>query len=98
MTFGFITQLFVQDKDFYNLIYTTLHIRPNKLTLYKLALRHKSAASEIKQGVKNSNERLEFLGDAVLGLVIGKMLFKKFQVGIYLVLFGEVINNKSNRL
>ncbi len=78
MAIGFLNRLFIQDKDFYNLIFTTIHIRPNKISLYKLALRHKSAASEIKQGVKNSNERLEFLGDAVLGMIIGKMLFKKF--------------------
>ena len=35
-------------------------------------------AQEIKQGVKNSNERLEFLGDAILGSVVADLLFKKF--------------------
>jgi ribonuclease-3 len=46
--------------------------------LYQLAFRHKSAAVPIKDGVKNSNERLEFLGDAVLGSVIAELLFKLY--------------------
>lgn len=51
---------------------------PKNIALYRLAFRHKSAASTIKNGVKNSNERLEFLGDAVLGSVIADHIFKKF--------------------
>ncbi len=39
--------------------------------LFKSALTHRSAG-------KDNNERLEFLGDAVLGLVIAKILFQKF--------------------
>ena len=38
---------------------------PGNYSLYRLALRHKSMAIDThKKGVKNSNERLEFLGDA----------------------------------
>lgn len=51
---------------------------PRNTTLYELALRHKSVANDVKKGVKNSNERLEFLGDAVLGAVVAEVLFKKF--------------------
>jgi ribonuclease-3 len=52
---------------------------PGNFRLYRLALRHKSVASDIhKKGVKNSNERLEFLGDAILGSVVAEVLFKKF--------------------
>lgn len=43
-----------------------------------MAFRHKSVAVAIKEGVKNSNERLEFLGDAVLGSVIAELLFKLY--------------------
>lgn len=46
--------------------------------MYKLAFRHSSAAQEIKKGVKDSNERLEFLGDSIIGSVIADYLFKKF--------------------
>jgi ribonuclease-3 len=47
------------------------------LYLYKLAFRHKSANQDVN-GVKINNERLEYLGDAVLGSVIADYLFKKF--------------------
>lgn len=51
---------------------------PGNLMLYRLAFRHKSVAQVIKKGVKNSNERLEFLGDAVLGSVVAEILFKMY--------------------
>lgn len=51
---------------------------PGNLHLYHLAFRHKSVAVLVKDGTKNSNERLEFLGDAVLGSVVAELLFKKY--------------------
>jgi len=51
---------------------------PGNIALYKLAFRHKSVAQNVKKGVKNSNERLEFLGDAVLGSVVAEVLFKLY--------------------
>ncbi len=51
---------------------------PKNLSLYKLAFRHKSMALSVNNGVKHSNERLEYLGDAVLSSVIADYLFKKF--------------------
>ena len=51
---------------------------PGNLSLYRLAFRHKSVAQAVKKGVKNSNERLEFLGDAVLGSVVAEVLFKMY--------------------
>lgn len=50
---------------------------PRNLHLYKLAFRHKSANKDVN-GIKINNERLEYLGDAVLGSVIADYLFKKF--------------------
>lgn len=47
---------------------------PKNITLYEQSLRHSSIATD----KKTSNERLEFLGDAVLSLVIADYLFKKF--------------------
>lgn len=53
--------------------------RPSNLGLYQLALRHTSASKETAiEGFRESNERLEYLGDAVLGMVIAEFLFKKY--------------------
>lgn len=52
--------------------------KPLNLSLYKLAFIHSSAAEENNNGVKISNERLEFLGDAVLGAIVGEHLFLKY--------------------
>jgi ribonuclease-3 len=46
--------------------------------LFKLALKHSSIANQKGEGYKESNERLEYLGDAFLGAVIAEYLFKKF--------------------
>ena len=51
---------------------------PGNLRLYRMAFRHRSVAVEVKNGTKNSNERLEFLGDAILGSVIAEILFKMY--------------------
>lgn len=67
-----------QEKDFYDAIYSIFGFYPGNIFLYKLAFRHRSAAQEMFNGIKISNERLEFLGDAVLSLVVADYLFKKF--------------------
>ncbi|MBY0245127.1 MAG: ribonuclease III, partial [Sphingobacteriaceae bacterium] len=43
-----------------------------------MAFRHRSVAKMLKNGIKSSNERLEFLGDAILGAVIAELLFKNY--------------------
>ncbi len=52
--------------------------RPGNISLYKLAFLHKSAGYEMGGGIKVNNERLEFLGDAILDAVIADILFKTF--------------------
>lgn len=54
-----------------------LGIRPHNLTLYHIALTHKSA-SDVMLGTRVNNERLEYLGDAVLDTIIAEYLFKKY--------------------
>ena len=51
---------------------------PGNIFLYKLALRHRSVAKETLNGLRLSNERLEYLGDAVLSSVVADFLFKRF--------------------
>jgi len=66
------------EKKFRSVLKTTLGISPKNISLYTQAFRHNSIAKEIKEGVKDSNERLEYLGDAVLNAIIAEFLFKKF--------------------
>lgn len=51
---------------------------PGNINLYRLALRHSSNAVEKHNGFRESNERLEFLGDAILDAVISDHLFRKY--------------------
>jgi len=66
------------NRKYIKLLKNLLGFVPGNLMLYRLAFRHKSVAQVIKKGVKNSNERLEFLGDAVLGSVVAEILFKMY--------------------
>ncbi len=50
---------------------------PSNLSLYKLATLHTSRAKETT-GFRESNERLEYLGDAILGAAVADYLFKKY--------------------
>ena len=51
---------------------------PENINLYKQAFRHGSVAKQIKQGFRNDNERLEYLGDAVLSTIIAEYLFQQY--------------------
>ena len=51
---------------------------PKDLSLYKLALRHASAYPFRKKRGERNNERLEYLGDAVIDLVVAEALFYRF--------------------
>ena len=55
----------------------TLGVTPGDLPLYRQALRHVSAVSEERPDLPD-NERLEFLGDAVLDAIIGDLLFATY--------------------
>ena len=54
------------------------HIPIKDLNLLNIALTHTSFINEHKNKKYHDNERLEFLGDAVLDLVVGEYLFKRF--------------------
>ena len=51
-----------------------LGVKPRHLALYERALSHRSVSEEVAE----NNERLEYLGDAVLGMIIADYLFKKY--------------------
>lgn len=78
-SFGWLRRLFTslsqEDRKLAAAIANITGRTPVNLDLYKLAVRH----SSFNSGANGEhNERLEFLGDAVLGIVVAEYLFKKF--------------------
>ncbi|WP_419226690.1 ribonuclease III [Alteromonas sp. OM2203] len=61
----------MQGIDKYRRLYKAIGYTFNNEALLEQALTHRSAA-------KQHNERLEFLGDAILGMIVGETLFKRF--------------------
>lgn len=60
-------------------MYQILGFYPRNIALYKQALMHKSALGRRFQGQNQNNERLEFLGDAVLDAVVGDIVYHHFK-------------------
>jgi ribonuclease-3 len=67
-----------KDKRLATSIQLILGSKPLNLSLYRLALTPSGLGEETDKGFRKSNERLEFLGDAILGAVIAEYLFKKY--------------------
>ncbi len=63
---------------FYGLSISQIGFVPNNKSLYRLALLHKSASRVTANGVVLNYERVEFLGDAVLGAIVAELLYKFF--------------------
>ena len=61
-------------KEFRNQLTNVLGFSPGELDLYITALSHRS----VREGADENNERLEFLGDAVLSSIVAHCLFKKY--------------------
>jgi ribonuclease-3 len=69
---------FPADKKFRKQLKNILGFSPKKYHLYQLALIHKSAASRFSKTHTIHNERLEFLGDAILDTIIAERLYSQF--------------------
>lgn len=69
---------FSRHRNYIRILKNVLGFIPGNVALYRMAFRHRSMAIALKNGAKNSNERLEFLGDAILGSVIAEVLFKRY--------------------
>lgn len=74
-----IRLFFRKDKESYLHFYRILGFYPRNIKIYKEALLHKTRSVKTKKGGWVNNERLEFLGDAVLDAVVADILYKHFE-------------------
>ena len=70
--------LLVPGKEFKHSLKNILGFKPNNYKLYQLALIHKSASSRFSKKHDVHNERLEFLGDAILDTIVAEHLYSKY--------------------
>ncbi len=73
-----LRSFFSKDKELTQAMRNLLGFAPRNISVYRLALIHRSAGEKLADGTLISNERLEFLGDAVLSAVVAKYLFQRF--------------------
>ena len=73
-----IRRNFGRDRAYYRIVDDLFGFIPHNVELYKLALIHKSASLILEDGRAINNERLEFLGDAVIEAVTSDYLFIEF--------------------
>jgi len=69
-----ILQLFSPNKQLISQLEHLLGFTPIRIGYYQVALMHRSKLEEVQE----NNERMEFLGDAILGAIIAEYLFKKY--------------------
>lgn len=70
---------FRSDRELVRSIYSILGFYPHNLKHYKQALAHKSTARSGSRGNDEHNERLEFLGDAVLESIVSDILYRRYR-------------------
>ena len=66
-------------KEPYLTFYNVLGFYPDRIDLYREAMTHRSSSVRSKKGKWVNNERLEFLGDAILDAIVADILYKKFE-------------------
>lgn len=93
---------FSADREMYRTLKNIFGFYPENIFLYKLAFKHRSAVTELVGGNRINNERLEFLGDAILDAVVADYMFKKFPLrdeGFLTEMRSKVVSrNQLNKL
>lgn len=74
-----IRLLFDKDKESYFRFYKILGFYPGNIRYYEQALLHKSLSIKSGKGSLLNNERLEFLGDAILDAIVADIVYKRFE-------------------
>lgn len=89
------------DKKLIKSVKTITGVSPVNIELYKLATKHRSIAKHNNIGFRESNERLEYLGDAILGATVAEYLFKKYPLkdeGFLTEIRSRIVNRDSLNL
>ncbi len=74
-----IRLLFHKDRESYFCFYKILGFFPRNIRFYQQALLHKSTSVRSEKGRPLKNQRLEFLGDAILDAIVGDIVYKHFE-------------------
>ena len=69
---------FRKEKELFSSLYNVMGFYPQDISYYKQALMHKSVGRRNEKGKPLNNERLEFLGDALLDAVVGHIVYDHF--------------------
>jgi ribonuclease-3 len=88
---------FAKDKLFARRLRGILGFTPANMAIFRLAFSHKSNNADKAYGIQN-NERLEYLGDAVLGTIVAEYLFKKYpnsDEGFLTKMRSKIVKRKS---
>ncbi len=74
-----LQRYFSAERKLYNSLRQIIGFYPGNIAIYKLAFKHKSVSDNYREdSAGGSNERLEYLGDAILGAIVAHYLFKRF--------------------
>ncbi|MBR3783456.1 MAG: ribonuclease III [Bacteroidales bacterium] len=86
-----------ESPEFYRFFKNVLGFTPRRVELYRTAFIHRSVSAE-SEGHRINNERLEYLGDAVLGAVVAEYLYKKYPLkgeGFLTEMRSKIVSRKS---
>lgn len=86
-----------ESPEFYHFFRNVLGFTPRRTELYHIALTH-SSSSTVDHGHRINNERLEYLGDAVLGAVVAEYLYRKYPLkgeGFLTEMRSKIVSRKS---
>jgi len=86
-----------ESPEFYRFFRNVLGFIPRRTELYHIALTH-SSSSTVDHGHRINNERLEYLGDAVLGAVVAEYLYRKYPLkgeGFLTEMRSKIVSRKS---
>lgn len=76
--FNFLLYFFGPHRQFYIQLVRLIGYLPAHVGLFRIAFTHKSASIALADGRRVNNERLEYLGDAILGAIVAEYIYMHF--------------------